>query len=134
MRDKIHVRDDKMHVISDICDPDFLGEEAKRRGRELIEKEHRGAGDTVEAAAYRLHLKHGVAVEVLLQCWNRPAREMKVSRWMSVFAAHLAEFDAKAKAAYEEKRQGTNVHPVLVKLADYISRRTVHDEAARDQE
>ncbi|TGU71775.1 hypothetical protein EN829_065420 [Mesorhizobium sp. M00.F.Ca.ET.186.01.1.1] len=91
--------------------------------KRLLQKEHRGPGDTIEAAAHRLQTRHHVDASVILQCWNRPAREMKVSRWMSVFKAYWAEFDAKADAAYEEKRKATNAHPALVRLADIVAGR-----------
>lgn len=122
MRDKSRVVGSKMHVTN-IDDPIWLGQEAKRMSKKLLQKEHRGPGDTIEAAAHRLQARHHIDASVILQCWNRPAREMKVSRWMSVFKAYWAEFDARADAAYEEKRKATNAHPALVRLADFVAGR-----------
>ncbi|MBA1141741.1 hypothetical protein [Mesorhizobium neociceri] len=122
MRDKSCVVGSKMHVAR-IDDPIWLGQEAKRMSKEILRKEHRGPGDTIEAAANRLHIRHHVDASVIIQCWNRPAREMKVSRWMSVFMVYWAEFGAKAETAYEEKRKATNAHPALVRLADFVAGR-----------
>jgi hypothetical protein len=128
MRDKCSDRDSKMFVTS-IDDPVWLGGEAKRMATELLNKEKRPIGDTFEAAAYRLQMRHRVGVApIILQCWNRAPREMKVSRWMTVFYVHWKEFGAKADAAYEEKRKTTNAHPALVRLADFVAGRTVHEE------
>lgn len=109
--------------VARIDDPVWLGQEAKRMSTELLQFEHRGPGDTIEAAAARLQIRRKVQAKILLQCWNRPAREMKVSRWMAVFRAHWEEFGAVADAAYEEKRKSTNAHPALVRLADLVAGR-----------
>lgn len=127
MRDKKSDRDHKMSVTS-VDDPVWLGKEAKRMSTELLQKYHRGPGDTIEAAAARLQSKRRVPANVILQCWNRPAREMKVSRWMSVFRAHWEEFGVKADLAYEEKRKSTDAHPALVRLADLVAGREVQTE------
>lgn len=121
MRDKCSDRGVKMSVTR-IDDPIWLGEQARQMATELLEKEKRPVGDTIEAAAYRLQNKHRVPVaSVILQCWNRPPREMKVSRWMTVFYVHWREFGERVGAAYEEKRNGTTAHPALVRLADFVA-------------
>lgn len=124
MRNQSDVADDKMSVTR-VEDPIWLGHEARRMSRALLKREHHGPGDTIEAAAYRLQTKHKVPVApVILQCWNRPPREMLVSRWMTIFAVFWAEFGERADAAYEEKRKATNAHPVLLRLADFVAGRT----------
>lgn len=132
MRDKSSDRDGKMFVTR-IDDPVWLGEEAKRMSAELLKKEHRGPGDTIEAAAARLQTRLRVPANIILQCWNRPAREMKVSRWMTVFRAHWEEFGARSSDAYEEKRKSTHAHPALVRLADLVAGRTHHPEKEEAQ-
>jgi hypothetical protein len=102
-----------MISVARIDDPIWLGEEAKRMSSELLRKEHRGPGDTIEAAAHRLQTRHDVDAGIILQGWQRPAREMKVSRWMAVFKACYAEFGARAEAAYEEKRKTTDKTSLL---------------------
>lgn len=127
MRDKSPDRGNKMSVTS-ISDPIWLGEQAKRMSEDLLRKEHRGPGDTIEAAASRIGNRHNTDPAIFMQCWNRPPREMKVSRWMSVFATYWAEFGEKTNAAYEEKREKTHAHPAIVRLADFVSGRTPHEE------
>lgn len=60
-----------MNIAVRINDPIWLGNEARRMSKELLHKEHRGPGDTIEAAAYRLQTKHGVDASVILQGWQR---------------------------------------------------------------
>lgn len=123
MRDKSCDRDNKM-CVARIDDPIWLGKEAKRMGTELLEHEKKSLGDTVEAAAYRLQLKHGVPASVILQCWNREPREMKVSRWMAVFAAYWSVFEASGIKAYEEERKDHEGNSALVRLADFVAGRS----------
>lgn len=92
---------------------------------ELLRKEHRGPGDTIEAAAHRLQTRLRVPASVILQCWNRPAREMKVSRWMAVFQAYWREFGEETEAIYEQKRAKTTAHPAFARLADFVAGRAV---------
>lgn len=129
MRNKKQDRDDTMHVTR-LDDPIWLGDEAKRMSRELLRKEHRGPGDTIEAAAHRLQTRLRVPASIILQCWNRPAREMKASRWMAVFQAYWTEFGDRADEAYEEKRKTTTAHPALVRLADFVAGRSDQREEA----
>jgi hypothetical protein len=123
MRDKSSDRNAKMSVTR-IDDPVWLGCEAKRMATELLQKEHRGPGDTIEAAADRIQTRLRVPSTITLQLWNRPPREMKVSRWMTVFRAHWQEFEANAETHYEEKRNVTQAHPALVRLADIVAGRS----------
>lgn len=127
MRDKSSDMDAKMSVTS-IDDPMWLGSEAKRMSTALLRKEHRGPGDTIEAAAARLQSKHRVDAGIILQGWNRPPREMKVSRWMAVFKAYYAEFGAAAEKAFEDKRNETTAHPALVRLADLVAGREASEK------
>jgi hypothetical protein len=130
MRDKSYVRGAKMFVAR-VDDPIWLGSEAKRMASELLEKEKSPIGDTIEAAAHRLQTKHRVPVaSIILQCWNREPREMKVSRWMTVFYVYWREIGERGHHAYEEKRNGTSAHPLLVGLADFVAGRGVqrHDQ------
>lgn len=122
MRDKSCDRDSKM-CVARINDPIWLGQEAKRMGTELLEYEKKSLGDTCEAAAYRLQMKYGVPASVILQCWNREPREMKVSRWMALFAAYWSVFGAVADKAYEEERKHHDANSALVGLADFVAGR-----------
>lgn len=120
MRDKSSDRDDKMFVTR-IDDPEWLGKEAKRMATALLNQEKQPLGDTIEAAAYRLQLKHKVPASVIMQCWSRAPREMKVSRWMSVFRAYWSVFGAIADKAYEDERKLHDANSPLVRLADFVA-------------
>lgn len=110
----------------DITDPYWLGVEAKRMAKWLIRHAHRGPGDTVERAAHQVETEYGAPAVVILQCWNRPPREMLVSRWMAVFAAYCCARAEAPEDIYERHRRGSEAddcHPVLLRLADLVAGR-----------
>lgn len=89
---------DKPIVIdSKTLDAETLGAAAKAMAREIIGDYSVGAGDTVPAAAGRASDELKVDIEILLQGWSRPAREMYVSRWMRLFVAWRRHRNKKAK-------------------------------------
>lgn len=114
-----------MYSVAHVNDPMWLGGEARRMSRELLAKEHRGPGDTIEAAAHRLQTKHGIDASIILQGWQREPRDWLVSRWMSLFKAHCEAFERRAAEAYEETRNEVDLerHPVLLRLADFVAGR-----------
>lgn len=123
MGDKKPAGNDTMYVAR-IDDPIWLGAHAKKMARDLLVKEFAGPGDTIEAAAYRIQRERRVDAKIILQLWNRPPREMKVSRWMSVFRAHYEAFknDAPARyAAAKEEADAAGVHPAIRRLADLVA-------------
>lgn len=123
MGDKKPAGNDKMYVAR-IDDPIWLGAHAKKMARELLTKEFAGPGDTIEAAAYRIQRERRVDAKIILQLWNRPPREMKVSRWMSVFRAHYEAFKNDAPARYASAREeadAAGVSPAIRRLADFVA-------------
>ena len=121
MSAKFHVKGDKMSVI-DINDPMFAGRSAKRMAADLLEKYHRGPGDNIETAAYRIQNECGVDAEIIMQGWNRPARGMLAHRWLPLFQAWVQAGFAKADKAYEEERMRHDCdHSALVRLADLVA-------------
>ena len=123
MGDKKPAGKDKMYVAR-IDDPIWLGAHAKTMARQLLENEFAGPGDTSEAAAYRIQRARKVDARIILQLWNRPPREMKVSRWMSVFRAHYEAFKNDAPTRYAAAREdaaAAGVHPALRRLADLVA-------------
>jgi hypothetical protein len=120
MRDKKRVRNSKMFVAS-YNDPAFIGSSAKKMASELLRKEYKGPGDTLDAAAYRLQSKHGVDAEIIMQGWRRDIRDMKASRWFSLFQAYYAAGLAKATEAYETERKRHDADTALVRLADFAA-------------
>lgn len=55
-----------MNHVAAIKDPVFAGKSAKRWASDLLSREHRGPGDTIEAAAYRLQTRLGVDASIIL--------------------------------------------------------------------
>jgi hypothetical protein len=130
MGDKTHALANTMRASRAIT-PEWLGAEAKRMGCALLRKEHRGPGDTIEAAASRLAVRNGIPTSILMQAWNRPPREMKVSRWMQLFAVYWDEIESRAEQRYDDRRaQTAQTHPSLVRLADLVAGRDNPDAAA----
>ena len=109
--------------------------EAKRMSGFLLTREHRGPGDTIEAAAYRLQTRYGIPVAITLRLRNRELKDMFVSSFMPILNAYLAatkSIEAAAdhmEEAYEEKR-AVAAHPNLVRLADFVAGRK---EKGRDE-
>lgn len=103
--------------------------EAKRMNGFLLAREHRGPGDTIEAAAYRLEARYGIPVAITLRLRNREVKDMFVSSFMPILNAYLAatkKIEATAdqmEQAYEEKR-ALATNPGLVRLADFIAGRS----------
>lgn len=103
-------------------------EEAKRMSGFLLAKEHRGPGDTIEAAAYRLQTRYGVPVATTMRLRNREVKDMFVSSFFPILNAYLAvtaKINAAAdrmERAYEEERNRA-VDPGLVRLADAVAGR-----------
>ena len=137
MGDRSHGGDDKMHATARIDDPVWLGDEFKRMSCALLRRYHRGPGDTIEAAAGRVAVKHRIDPSILMQGWNRGPRETKTSRWMAVFKAYHAEFcEAHSAESYEEKRNAAagHVHPTLLRLADLVAGRADRQAGERQEE
>lgn len=137
MGDISQVRDDTMQVMR-IDDPIFLGRQANAMVREMVRAEWLpGPDDKIEAVAWRMRTKYGVEPSVTKQCWNRPPREMKVSRWMNVLQGYARwqrvrarNAERQATKAYEEKRGEVvdQVHPALLRLADFVAGRVADEQ------
>lgn len=135
MRDISNATEGRMHVAR-IDDPVWLGVAAKRMTRELVNAHWLGADDKIDRCAHRLQAAYGVDAAIIRQCWNRPPREMLVSRWMQLFQAYcrwkLRRARLMARAAerdavgnYEDIRDEVlgQGHPALVWLADLVAGR-----------
>lgn len=123
-----------MNPCARIDDPAFLGQHAKQMARDMVLREWHGPDDKLDAIAHRIERKWRVPASVVIQGWKKPARDWKVSRWMSLFQAHcrMLATEANAKAAYEEKRHEAGmvaVHPALVRLADFVAGRGLEETA-----
>jgi hypothetical protein len=102
--------------------------EAKRMNGFLLSREHRGPGDTIEAAAFRLESRYGIPVATTLRLRNREVKDMFVSSFMPILNAYLAatkKIEAAAdrmEQAYEEKR-ALAADQSLLRLADIVAGR-----------
>lgn len=120
MGDKKQVASSIMSV-TDINDPMFAGRTAKKMASDLLAKYHRGPGDNIETAAYRVQSELGVDANVILQGWNREPRGMLTHRWLPLFQAWCAAGFARADAAYEDERARHADNSALVRLADLVA-------------
>lgn len=120
MRDKKFAGNSKMFVAS-INDPRFVGASAKRMAEDLLRKEDRGPGDTIDAAAYRLQTLYGVDADIVLQGWRREIKDMKASRWLSLFIAYCKAGLAKGDEFYGKERTLHDENSPLVRLADLVA-------------
>lgn len=120
MRDKFYAGNSKMFVAG-INDPEFVGSSAKFMARKLLRKEDRGPGDTIDAAAYRLQTRYGVDADIVLQGWRREIKDMKASRWLSLFIAYCKAGLAKGDEFYEQERTLHDENSALVRLADFVA-------------
>lgn len=102
--------------------------EAKRMCGFLLEKEYRGPGDTIEAAAYRMQTRYGIHPATTMRLRNEEVRDMRVSSFAPILNAYLAVREklnsaaARMERAYEEERSRA-VDPRLVRLADFVAGR-----------
>lgn len=90
----------------------------------LITSEFKGAGDTIEAAAYRVQTKWHAPASILLRLRHRAHKmtDMKVSSWFSVFEAYQRAC-IRAEQRYEKARVSNEVDPLLVRFADFVAGR-----------
>jgi hypothetical protein len=122
MGDKKHVAGNKMSV-TEFNDPMFAGKSASRMAKDLLAKYHRGPGDNIETAAYRVQSELGVDANIIMQGWNREPRGMLAHRWLPLFQAWCAAGFARADAAYEAERVRHDDTSALVRLADLVAGR-----------
>lgn len=91
----------------------------------LLASEHRGPGDTIEAAAYRLQTRYGIPVATTMRLRNREVKDMFMSSFFPVLNAYLAVKDRVTAAAermeraYEEERNRA-VDSRLRRMADAV--------------
>jgi hypothetical protein len=77
-------------------------EQARGWANKLIAANHRGPGDTVEAAIHRAAVKHGLDPKALWRLRYRTPKDMLVSTWSRIKAAYEAECERQeAKLRHE---------------------------------
>jgi nitrogenase molybdenum-iron protein alpha/beta subunit len=85
----------------------------------LLTREHRGPGDTIEAAAYRLQTRFGVPVTVLMRLRHREVKDMLMSNFMALADAYQ-RVSQKIDNAYEHERE-VAIDPKILRLADFVA-------------
>lgn len=93
--------------------------DAKNMADYLLAREHRGPGDTIEAAAYRVQSKFGVPSSVLMRLRHREVKDMLMSNFMALAQAYRAASDRIDKA-YEKEREAA-VDPKILRIADFVA-------------
>jgi hypothetical protein len=66
-------------------------DEAKEWANRIVAANHRGPGDTVDAAMHRAAVKHGLDPKLLWRLRYRTPKDMLVSTWKRIRAAYDAE-------------------------------------------
>jgi hypothetical protein len=116
VRDKNPIRDDRKMSAEYIST-------AKGMADFLLTREHRGPGDTIEAAAYRLQTKFGVPVTVLMRLRHREVKDMLMSNFMALAGAY-SKVSQKIEDAYERERE-VAIDPKILRLADFVAGKKV---------
>lgn len=77
-------------------------DEAANWANELVRRQHRGPGDTVEAAMHRASSKYRIEHQMLWRLRYRPPKDLMVKAYLKLKAAYEAECERQeAKLAHE---------------------------------
>lgn len=104
-------------------------DELQRMARELIKREHKGPGDTIEGAAERLqrqYRRYEIKAVTLIRLWNRKITDAKMSTFFTVFKVYqdvVAKYDDAAEnmdRAYEREREISTIDTNLLRLVDFV--------------
>lgn len=112
LESKISSRENKMSMAFDIDD-------AKGMAGWLLAKEHKGPGDTIEAAAGRIEVRDGVPASLLLRLRNRQVNDMLLSNFAALAKAYVS-FKTRVEKAYEHER-ALAVDTKIARLADFVA-------------
>ena len=120
------MRDKSSEVKSTVSDREsktmsmaFNIEDAKGMAGFLLAREHRGPGDTIEAAAHRVETQRGVPASLLLRLRNREVNDMLLSNF-SVLAAAYVAVKTRVERAYEHERS-LAIDTKILRLADFVA-------------
>jgi hypothetical protein len=83
MSNKVKSNKGKIFVMNDIS-----VESAASMARFLVNKEHKGYGDTTEAALYRLSVKYGIKSSVVTRLLYRKTNDMLLSNFAAIASAY----------------------------------------------
>lgn len=95
--------------------------EARSMAEVILQKVHRGPGDTIDAAMFRAEQKYGVPSSWLHRLRYREIKDMPVSAYGAVVQAYMAATSA-AERAYEHERELADArNSKLIRLADFVA-------------
>lgn len=112
MNGKVNSTKGKIFVMNDIS-----VESAATMARFLVNKEHRGYGDTTEAALYRLSIKYGIKSSVVTRLLYRKTNDMLLSNFAAIANAYQAAC-ARVEANIEHERATHEHYSIANSVAD----------------
>lgn len=103
--------------------------EARHMSSYLLEREFRGPGDTIEAAAYRVERKWGVPASLIDRLRIREVNDMLLSNWIKLTAGYEAACQQVERQAQHQqelaKELGANAAGSrLYRLGSLLARQT----------
>lgn len=114
MSDKGSERADKMSV-------EYVSE-ARGMADYILQKAHRGPGDTVDAAMHRAERLYGVPAAWLHRLRYRNIKDMPVSAFASIVVAYRAACEATERAYEAERVLADARNSKVLRLADFVAR------------
>lgn len=118
MSDKGFEKADKMS--------DAFVSEARGMADFILQKAHRGPGDTVDAAMHRAERVYGAPAKWLHRLRYRQIKDMPVSAYGAIVRAYRAAQEA-SERAYEAERKLADVrNSKMVRLADFVAGPSIH--------
>ncbi|MFP1634107.1 hypothetical protein ACLB6G_20450 [Zhengella sp. ZM62] len=112
MGDRVFVGANKMSVA--------VINQAKGMAEFILRREHRGPGDTIEAAAHRAERKYGVPASWIFRLRYREIKDMPASAFVALAQAYEAAC-VRAERAYENERARHAPDTAIVRIADLVS-------------
>ena len=92
----------------------------------LLTKEHRGPGDTIDAAAYRLQTRFGVPSSLLMRLRHREVKDMLLSNFIALATAYQRATERMERAYAEEKKMAVDTR--ILRLADFVAGQETQEE------
>lgn len=93
---------------------------AKTMAEFILQREHRGPGDTIDAAMHRVERKYGVPSSWLHRLRYREIKDMPASAFVALLQAYEAA-SVRAERAYETERAKHEAYSALVRVADLVA-------------
>lgn len=79
--------------------------DARRWSEFMLQRKHRGIGDTIERAAYEAERTWGAPASIMLRLRNREVSDMLLSNWLRLKAAYEAACSqVERQAEYQQER------------------------------